>query len=375
MLNIDGSYGEGGGQVLRTSLSLAATLGRNLHLFNIRASRSKPGLAAQHLTCVKAAAEVCGAQVEGAEIGSTELTFRPGAVAGDNGQRSRARKPDLRGRCVRGGRYAWKIGTAGSTSLVLQTVLPPLLFAREPSSVQVHGGTNVPWSPAYDYLERVFLPALRQTGANARLARLRLGFYPKGGGCVQADISPLAEPLCALDLTERGELQSLSALSLIEARLPDHILERQVQGAREALGRAAASLSAEILKLDAHSPGTMLMVAAQFERGFGGFTALGKRGRPAEKVGADAGKQAASFLNSGATVDMHLADQLVLYAALAEGITRYVTESISQHLTTNLWVVRQFLDLDCNLDEDTGLVEITGVGQEHRFCEADGAGV
>jgi len=394
MLSIDASYGEGGGQVLRTSLALAALLGRELHLFNIRAGRPKPGLAAQHLTCVRAAAQVCGAHIEGAELRSTELTFLPGRLrgprAGDEGvprhgiavrgggcpqppqtQRSRARMPDLRPGCVHGGHYAWQIGTAGSTSLVLQTVLPPLLFADRPSVVEIRGGTNVPWSPPFEYLDQVFVPALREMGTHVSIARSRLGFYPKGGGHIRAEIAPLRAPLRALDLTDRGQRRSLRAITLVEARLPEHILRRQVQGARQALGQAGSELAAEAVKLEADSPGTMLMIAAEFERGLGGFTALGKRGRPAEKVGADAGRQAAAFLRSGATVDRHLADQLVPYAAVAQGITRYVAEATTEHLTTNIWVVRQFLDIDCELDEATGL--LTWVGKGLSPAEVEGS--
>ncbi len=357
MLSIDGSYGEGGGQMLRTSLSLAAVLGRELRVFNIRANRSRPGLAAQHLTCVNAIAEVCGARVEGAELRSTELTFEPGrAAGGDPAQAGR------HGIAVRGGNYAWEIGTAGSTSLVLQTVLPPLLFAAEPSTVEIRGGTNVPWSPAFEYLENVFVPALSEMGTHVHLTRSRPGFFPKGGGHIRAEIAPLRKPLCPLEFTERGELHSLRALSLVEARLPDHILRRQVEGAREALGRAASGLSAEDLKLEADCPGTMLMIATAFERGLGGFAALGKRGRPAEKVGAEAGRRAREFLGSGASVDAHLADQLLPYAALAAGTSRYVTEEITQHLTTNAWVIGQFLELDCGLEEATGMVTVAGTG-------------
>ncbi len=340
MLEIDGSYGEGGGQVLRTSLSLAAVLGRELQLVDIRANRAKPGLAAQHLACVRAAAETCGAQVRGRKLGATELTFRPGEIAG--------------------GSFRWNVGTAGSVCLVAQTVVAPLLFARRPSFVQITGGTNVPWSPAFEYLDRVFLPAIRSMGARVRATRLQPGFYPKGGGRIHLEIEPLIRPLQALDWRSRGQLRGLEAVSLVEERLPKHIVNRQLAGAQAELGSAGLRVTRD--RPESLSAGTMLMIAATLERGAGGFTALGEKGKPAERVGAEAGRATASFLASSASVDAHLADQLALYAALALGRTLYVTERATEHLTTNLWVISNFLESELGLDEATGTVSIDGVG-------------
>ncbi|MGC9318847.1 MAG: RNA 3'-terminal phosphate cyclase, partial [Armatimonadota bacterium] len=274
MLTIDGSHGEGGGQVLRTSLALSALLGREMRIHSIRAGRSKPGLAAQHLAAVRAAAEVCGADTEGASMGSQELTFRP--------------------RDLRSGDYRFEIGTAGSTTLVLQTVLPPLLFARGSSVVRIHGGTNVRWSPPQEYIAEVFLPAIARMGASVELECITPGFYPRGGGCIEARVSHLRETLAPLRWRDRGELSSFKAFSVVEARLPSHIIRRQIEGARQALG--SAGLRTETAHPESASPGTMLMVVAAFERGGGGFTALGERGRPAEEVGREAGGQARRFL-------------------------------------------------------------------------------
>lgn len=340
MLTIDGSYGEGGGQVLRTSLTLSALLSRDVRIKNIRAGRPKPGLAAQHLACVRAAAEICEAQVTGARVGSTELVFMPGRL--------------------RGGRFRWDVGTAGAATLVLQTVLPCLLFARESSLLHITGGTNVPWSPAWEYLVHVFLPALAEMGARAEVECLRPGFYPKGGGLLEARIAPLGSSLHALQWADRGELRSLVAISVAEARLPAHIIRRQIEGARQALGHVG--MRSESAHPRASSPGTMLMIAARFDRGAGGFTALGKRGRPAEQVGREAGEAAAQFLSGNATVDRHLADQLLLYAALAGGETVYVTEAVTDHLRTNAWVVEQFVEATIDIDHITGQVNIRGVG-------------
>lgn len=299
MVLIDGSHGEGGGQVLRTSLSLSALLGRELRLESIRAGRSKPGLAAQHLASVRAAAAVCRASVEGDRMGSEELQFVPGEI--------------------RGGRWQFKVGTAGAATLVLQTILPALLFARESSHVQVHGGTNVLWSPPQEYIDAVFLPAIGEMGAEVLLECLTPGFYPKGGGCIEARVRPLAGALRPLQWARRGKLRSLTAYSVAEARLPGHIIRRQIEGAREALG--SAGLRTFEARSPSRSPGTALTIAAGFEAGRAGFSAVGKRGKPAEEVGGDAGEDAARFLDGDASVDPHLADQLLLYAAVAGGRT------------------------------------------------------
>jgi len=340
MMTIDGSFGEGGGQVLRTSLALAALLGRELRVEGIRAGRPKPGLAAQHLAGVRAAAEVCGARVEGARLGSTELTFVPGRI--------------------RGGHFRFDVGTAGATTLVLQTILPCLLFARETSHLRITGGTNVLWSPPQEYIAHVFLSAIAAMGARAELECLTPGFYPKGGGHIEARVMPIDAPLGPLHWRERGELRSLTAFSVVEARLPAHIIGQQIDGARRALG--SAGLRTETAHPESASPGTMLMIAAGFERGAGGFAVLGERGRPAEDVGGEAGEQAAEFLAASSTVDRHLADQLLLYAAVAAGETAYVTEEVTEHLRTNAWVIQQFLDAEIEIDEAAGRVTVRGVG-------------
>jgi len=340
MLTIDGSHGEGGGQVVRTSLSLSALLGREVRIENIRAGRSQPGLAAQHLTSLRAAATVCGATVEGDRMGSQQLEFRPGEV--------------------RGGRYQFKVGTAGAATLVLQTALPALLFGTRSSHIQVHGGTNVLWSPPHEYIGSVFLPAIGEMGAETALECLVPGFYPKGGGCIEARVCPLEEPLRPLKWRERGGLRSLTAYSVAESRLPGHIVRRQIDGAREALG--STGLRAVESRPSSPSPGTSLVIAASFDRGRAGFSAIGKRGKPAEDVGREAGAAAARFIDGPASVDRHLADQILLYAAIAAGQTQFVTDEVTEHLRTNAWVISQFLDSEIAIDEATGVVTVDGVG-------------
>jgi len=327
MVHIDGSYGEGGGQVLRTSLSLAALLGCDLEITGIRAGRPKPGLAAQHVTCVRAAAAVCSAEVRGDEVNSGQVAFRPGKLqAGD---------------------YLFDVSdvrsSAGSVSLVLQTVLPPLLFAGAPSRVVLRGGTNVPWSPPFEYLGHVFLPTIRRMGAECTLERTRGGWYPAGGGEIVARICPIQRPLRPLSLTDRGSLRALEAVTTVSDRLPEHIAQRQLQGALQELPTQVSRLARRTTHRPEGGPGTAVLLAGTWESGQAGASALGQRGKPAEQVGAEAGEEFRAFIESGAAVDTHLADQLLLYAALAEETSRYTAQERTLHLDTNAWVIHQFL--------------------------------
>ncbi len=326
MLKIDGSYGEGGGQVLRTCLSLSALTGTDVELVNIRAGREKPGLAAQHLTCVRATAEVCGAAVEGDSFGSQRLVFRPGSA--------------------RPGHYLFDVAdvrpSAGSVSLILQTVLPVLSRCDAASEVTLRGGTHVQWSPTFDYVADVFLPAIGEFGVQASVELRKAGFYPKGGGeqVLHVESSPgwqgarLGAP--------RGPLRC--RLVSRASRLPEHVMERQMKALKAALGEVARGAEAVTEGLKGIAPGTVAMAATvPGSGGWAGCTALGRRGKPAEKVGEEAAEAFIAFIESGAAVDLHLADQLLLYAALAEGTTELTVEAITEHARTNMWVIEQFL--------------------------------
>lgn len=335
---IDGSQGEGGGQMLRTTLSLSAVSGRAVRLINIRAGRPKPGLAAQHLISCRAVAEVCGGCLTGAELGSQQIELHPGQPAG--------------------GEFRFDIGTAGSTGLVLQSILPPLLLASHPSHVVLIGGTENAWSPVFSYLAEVFLPTLARMGPRVRVQRNRAGWYPRGGGEVEAWIEPLPGGLAPLRLPERGELQTLVCHSLAADHLPTHILTRQCQGAREPLGELGERLQCLEESLPAYSPGTTCVVAARFASGAGGFTALGARGKPAEQVGREAGEQLAEYLAQEATVDERLADQLQLYAALADGESEYLAPRLTGHLHTNAQVIEQVLGVPTTFTTTTRGVRV-----------------
>ncbi|MBW2171141.1 MAG: RNA 3'-terminal phosphate cyclase [Deltaproteobacteria bacterium] len=337
-ITIDGSRGEGGGQILRTTLALAAILQQPVQIHGIRAGRKKPGLRPQHLMAVKAMALITGGKVKGAELGSTSLTFEPQQLLP--------------------GSYSLDVGTAGSTSLVLQTMIPALLFAKESSRVVITGGTHVPWSPCFHYLRDVFAPMLQKMGGSLKLEIKRWGWYPKGGGKVTASISPTSE-LTGLDLTRRAELQDICMLSAI-SNLPMSIAERQqdqvlnrLQDYPDKLGRV------ELLEGPSPGTGTVVFIRAKFENGVAGFTSLGKKGKPAEKVADNACSDFSRFVNSEAAVDEHLADQLALYMALAKGPSTLTTQGITNHLTTNIWVIEQFLPVRFQVDKEAATISLT----------------
>jgi RNA 3'-terminal phosphate cyclase (ATP) len=318
MLHLDGSYGEGGGQILRTSLSLSAMLGAPVRLERIRTGRPKPGLRPQHLTTVRALARITGAEVEGAELHSQELTFKP-----------RAPKP---------GPYlfdvAEKTGSAGAVTLIAQALLPPLLNSAGPSTLVLRGGTHVPWSPSAHYLNQVFLPALAELGARVTMTLERWGWYPRGGGEVRLAISPGQAwgGVSWQTPPEAGGFRALSAAS----RLPEHVIKRQAARLKERLG---PELPVESVAAGGLDPGSLVLVWGPRA----GFDALGARGKPAEKVADEAADAYLTFRSRGAALDPHLADQIVLYLARAQGPSVLVTSEITSHLLTNLWVIEQFL--------------------------------
>ncbi|MFP3904282.1 MAG: RNA 3'-terminal phosphate cyclase [Armatimonadota bacterium] len=345
MLQIDGSQGEGGGQILRTSLSLGALTGETVRIFNIRAGRSQPGLSAQHVTCCRAVAEVCNGRIEGAEMRSGEVVLHPGTITG--------------------GSYEFDVAavrpSAGSTSLVLHSVLPVLALAPKASTVAIHGGTDVKWSPPYSYLTNTFIPALRECGVAVRLSRPRAGFYPAGEGLLKAEIVPAPEGLKPLRMVERSELQSATVSSTVTQGLAEHILHRQNEAAGGVLADEGLQRSYEEYYPESTSPGTTCVVSLVYKNGYGGFTAMGERGKPAEEVGQEAAIKARDFIHSKAAVDVHLADQLLLYMALGCGESQIRTSQVTSHLKTNAAVAQQLLDVPVAI-RDSGMVTVAGRG-------------
>lgn len=320
MVTIDGA--EGGGQILRTAVSLSALSGRPLRVINIRGSRPKPGLRPQHLLSIMAAAKIADADVEGACLGSTEIEFHP---------KSLSAPPEWR----------LEIGTAGSLTLLLQCLLPCLVRSPSPCQLELTGGTNNPWAPPVEYMQQVLLPILGSMGVNAELRLLQRGFYPKGGGQVEAQVGP-TDSISPLHLTNRGELKRIWGLSY-SSRLPGHIGKRMAESARQRL--TASGYQAAEIDLDANgesaSPGCGIILFAQFEEGaILAADALGKRGKKAEAVGEEAAQALIRELESGAPVDRHLGDQLVVWAALADGESRYTTSHLTDHTRSAIQVAQ-----------------------------------
>lgn len=339
-LELDGSLGEGGGQVLRTSLALSLLTGKPFHLRNIRAGRAKPGLQPQHLMSVRAAAQIGQAQLRGASLHSSDLVFEPGAIVP--------------------GKYRFAIGTAGATSLVLHTVYLPLtLGAAQPSELFLEGGTHVTTSPCFHYLDVTWRRYLEALGLPLKLQLRRLGFYPRGGGQVEAHLQPRPR-LQGLHLTERSAIQTATGFSAV-AGLPEDIARRQAR-------RATYRLKEAGLKVDIREeswsggPGTVLAVVLDTQPAPTMFFGLGARGKPAERVADEAVDQALAYLKAApAAVDAHSADQLVLPLALAEGPSEYSTAEVTSHLTTNIMIIRQFVarDIHCEREEgQAGMVRI-----------------
>jgi RNA 3'-terminal phosphate cyclase (ATP) len=325
ILSISGE--SGGGQLLRSSLSLSLVTGRAFRMTNIRGKRPKPGLMRQHLTCVKAAAEVCGAEVEGAEMGSTELVFQPGQItAGD---------------------YRFAIGSGGSTTLVLQTLLPALLHAEASSTLRIEGGTHNPMAPPFEFIEQCFLPVLRRMGVKATVTLERPGFMQAGGGVLTAEISPIKK-WKKLKLTERGELAETFG-RVLHAHLPGEIAKREIVTAAKLLEWPENQFDLRYAN-DSTGPGNAILLGARFAKVCEISTGIAQLGKSAEAVAMGAAKGLRSYLASMAPVGVHLADQLLLPMALAGGGV-FHTFTITDHARTNMALVEQFLPVKFGLSE------------------------
>jgi len=326
MVRSDGSKGEGGGQVLRTSLALSLVTGTPFQMVNIRAGRQKPGLLRQHLTAVKAATEVGAAEVTGAELGSKELTFRPRALAPGN--------------------YFFSVGTAGSATLVLQTVLPALMVASGPSSVRLEGGTHNPLAPPYDFLQKAYLPLVRRMGPKVEAVLERHGFFPAGGGKFRVDVEPA--PLKPLTLLERGRVTRRQATALI-AMVPFDVAKRELATVEQALKWKPTELRTEELKRT-QGPGNVLTLEVESEHVTEVFTAFGSRGVRAEEVAGAVSEEVKRYLDAEVPVGEHLCDQLLLLLALAKG-GAFRTLPLDGHAVTQLDTFAHFLDVKVNVRE------------------------
>jgi RNA 3'-terminal phosphate cyclase (ATP) len=330
-VELDGSEGEGGGQVLRTALSLGLITGRKFRISRIRARRDPPGLRPQHLACVRGA-EALGGSASGVEVGASELTFEP--------------------RPVKRGEYLLEVGSAGSTPLLFQCLFFPLALAGG-GQLTLRGGTHVAKSPTYHYLAWVWLHAMRPFGLSADLKLRHAGFYPEGGGEFRATIAGAApEPPSLVELPARGTLRDADVMSFVGG-LPFELAERQARAAEQALREQGVYANAENFPLPVtRSTGTSVFVRAEFEHTLAGFSSLGERGKPVEEVGREAAAALAAFLESPGSIDEHLSDQILLPAALMAaqrlgpsqpGITRFTPAAVTDHLRTNASVIEQFL--------------------------------
>lgn len=332
MIAIDGRMGEGGGQVLRSALTLSLLTGQPVQFTHIRANRSKPGLGFQHLMAVQAAARIGRAQIRGDRAGSQELSFVPGpAVPGE---------------------YHFDIGTAGATSLVLQTILLPLALAEGPSWIGITGGTHVPWSPCFHYLDWHWRALLARAGVCFELEMPLAGFYPQGGGLIRAAL-PGGARLDGLQLPERGRLSRVRGLSAV-ANLDEAIAVRQRNRAVRQLQALECPVDIALAALPAHSRGTALVLLAEFEHSQVCCFALGARGKPAEQVADEAVEELRAFLATGAAVDRWLADQLLLPLACAARPSVLRTAEVTPHLLTNAEVIRKFLPVRIDIDGAAG---------------------
>ena len=330
MMEIDGSYGEGGGQIVRTAVALAAVTGTSIRVSKIRKGRPKPGLAPQHAQAILALAGICGAKTAGIEPGSSEVAFEPGLI--------------------KGGSYRVDIGTAGSITLLVQCLLPAMIKADGPITLTVVGGTDVRWSPAIDYFKNVFLPALREFGAQVEIEVRRRGYYPRGGGSIVLNVIPGSLKPAHLKPQDKGVVQGISHCS----NLPEHVARRQAESATAALKEAGhiGKVATEVLKETSTGSGITLW------RGHKGGSALGERGMRAEDVGKAAAREIIAELSSQAAVDMHLADQLIPYLALAGG--SYTVRQMSKHASTNIWTAKQFLNTKLDVTDEGEVLRIEG---------------
>lgn len=326
MLHIDGSQGEGGGQILRTSLTMAMVTGTDIKVENIRAGRAKSGLMRQHLACVKAAQTISDAEVSGAKVGSTSILFKPGAV--------------------KAGEYEFSVGTAGSTMLIFQTVLPALALMKKESRLKFHGGTHNMMAPSYDFIAHAFVPILKSMGVNIEMEIKRHGFYPQGGGEWSAVIKPNGG-FKALNLTQSGKLVKREAV-IKSAHLPSHIAQREMDEIGKKAGWNSEEMRSEIV--ESMGTGNIVSIRLHHQHCTEVIEHVGKVGISAERIARNAVKEMRRYQANGAAVGEHLADQLMLPMALGEGGV-FTTLKPTQHSKTNRDVIHLFTEKRFKVEE------------------------
>lgn len=352
VIEIDGSFGEGGGQVLRTSIALSGLLARKIHVKNIRAKRPNPGLRPQHITAVKAVTAICDAETSGLQVGSTDLLFSP--------------------RKTISGSFKFDVGTAGSISLVLQALMPTAAFSPSGSEFEITGGTDVRWSPTIDYVRFVVLRTLSRIGYLAELKLIRRGHYPKGGGRVSIKIQP-CRGLSSLTLNDRHEIKEIRGVSHC-VRLPGHVAQRQTIAAQNilrTLDRVVVNVVLETYPRDTDphiAPGSGVVLYTDEACGaILGADSIGERGKTAEEVGSEAGKLLLEEIKSNAPVDRHMSDILIPYLAVAQGTSEFRTSEITMHTITNARIVKLLSGAEVRIEGELGnpgTVTVRGIGLE-----------
>ena len=349
MITIPGDMLEGGGQILRMSMALSALLGEPVRVVNVRGKRKPPGLARQHMTALKVLSSLCNGYVEGLQLGSTEVTFNPGKL-----------KP---------GSYKFDVGTAGSVTLILQAAMPVMAFTPGYTKLTLIGGTNNPMAPPVDYIDSVLLPNLRLIGVKANLKLNRRGFYPRGGGEVEFSTEPIRK-LEPITLDKLGEISEVRGLAY-SCRLPDHIANRMALSASEKLNAIGLKLifEKEILhplnpkcSLD---PGCGLIITVKHTYGYLGVDRLGVIGKRAELIGSEAAEELINIIRGGYPVDKHLCDQLIIWASLADGVSRFKTVELTMHALTCIELSRMILKADFKINGGLGKpseIECKGIG-------------
>ncbi len=346
MITIDGSHGEGGGQILRTALSLAAITKTPITIENVRRGRKKPGLQPQHLTGVRAVASISQGKLNGDSLFSNKLIFEPGDV--------------------RAGTFDYDISqiapSAGSTTMVLQQVLPLLIFSPDTSYIEIRGGTNIPLSPSIEFINYVFVPTAARLGVNCQLELQKWGFIPVGGGAIIATVYPIGSPLSAINLTEKGALKKLTGFGII-ANLPQSIAERENKQAKIMIDEMGLSNLAqyEVKSVVSPSTGNAFFLLAEYENCVQGFSAIGELGKSAEKTASEAIGEFAAFNQSPGAIGKYLGDQLLIYLALAKGKSSLNVSEVLPHILTNIWTIEQLLPV--KFEVSGNMISVEGIGR------------
>jgi len=342
MIHIDGGQKSGSGTIVRFAVGLATLLGQPLHLTNIRAKRPKPGLRPQHLKALQALKQICGGSLDGAEIGSGEIWFKPGGG-------------------VKGGHYEWDIGTAGSTTLLVMTLLPPACFSRGAISFKLSGGLFQDFAPSAYHMQYVLFPTLRSMGITAELKVIRPGYVPRGGGIIEVRVEPVEGKLKPVNLPVQGKVTRIQGIALSSHLKERKVSERMIEKCNEVLGSQGYRADIELLNdTSALQPGAALALYAKTSsRCIIGADGAGAPRRTSEDIGRSVATSLIEDLSTGATVDRYLADQLILFAALADGVSQYRIPKLTEHVETNLWLVETVLGASTTVDGN--LVKIQGI--------------